>query len=128
MSILDVYQGRKQERVMRETWGHLAPVPRQVYRGFVLFSVSPNGDNNLLDFNFVGLDGNPWTFEHVSAWWCNETENSRYRTSNQTRFWRWEGTYTALKNGRARLSGKTVEMQLSPRRKLASTQLGAANA
>lgn len=115
MPMIDVLHESKKEKIMRDTWGHLAATPRESYRGFVLFSVSPNGDHNLLDFDFSGLDGNPWTLDHVSAWWSRESSKSRYSADGEVRFWRWEGTYTALKNGSARLSGKAVEMLLTPR-------------
>jgi len=113
MTFVDVYSSRKQEEVLQDTWGHLAAEPRKSYPGFILFSASPNGDHNLLDFDFKGLDGNPWTLDHVSEWWSCETNKDAYSVGDTVRFWRWEGTYTSLKNGNARLSGKAVEMFLS---------------
>lgn len=108
----DVYADRKRIEVMRETWGHLAPVPRRVYAGFVIFSVSPNGDHNLLDFDFGGLDGNPWTFEHVSDWWSNETNRPVFTPSNELVLWRWSSTYMVQKNEVPRFKGRHIRMML----------------
>lgn len=112
--LIDVYGERKREKVMRDTWGHLAPVPRRFYDGYVIFSVSPNGDHNLLYFDFEGLDGNPWTLEHVSEWWIGETERSEFATSDHLAIWRWTGAYMVQKNGHPRFKGDHCRMSLVP--------------
>lgn len=112
MTIVDVYTERKSKQVVSETWGHLAPVPRTAYSGFILFCLTPTGDSLLLDFDFDGLDGNPWTLEHVSDWWGAETY--AYEPAKKTAFWRWDGTYTVLKNGSAKFEGRIVELSLTP--------------
>jgi hypothetical protein len=114
MPLVNVYGASRYEEVMKNTWGHLAPTPRQTYTGYIIFSVSPNGDHNLLDFDFNGLDGNPWTLEHVSEWWSEETEGPEFKSSGTLAIWRWDGTYMVQKNEVPRFRGRSRRMSLVP--------------
>lgn len=108
MGIVDAYAERKYRAVMQDTWGHLAPQTGTTYKGFVLFAHDGFSAHLLLDFDFAGLDGNPWTMEHVSDWWSNETKKPAYR-ADIVAFWRWEGTYRVFKNERYQFSKGQIE-------------------
>lgn len=110
--LVDVFAARKEQEVMRDTWGHLEPVPRHSYPGFIVFCVTPMGDHLLLDYDFDGLDGNPWTLEHVTDWWSDETRSTAYEPSEAVKVWRWDGRYLVQKNGAPRFSGKIAPMRL----------------
>lgn len=113
MPVIDVYQGRKQAKVMRDTWGHLAPEVGRTYPGFVLFGHTAFGEHLVLDYDFKDLDGNPWTHEFIYGWAIEEVD--RRFCHQQLRLWRWQGTYRVYKNGRHRLMGKVRPLRLTDR-------------
>jgi hypothetical protein len=52
-------------KVLRETWGHLAPEPGRSYRGSILFAASEYGDYPVMPIRaeFDGLPDSPWFYE-----------------------------------------------------------------
>jgi len=55
------------ERVMFETWGHLAPKKGKTYKGRVVFAVGCFGSDDLnptaIVCEFEDLDSSPWFFD-----------------------------------------------------------------
>lgn len=118
MPLIDVTGAGKVERIMRDTWGHLAPVPRHTYRGFILFGYSAFGDVLMLDYDFEGLDGNPWTHDTVSEFIDRQLDLRRFPKrfrSGELTVYRWTGTYTVAKNGAPRFSGKVRPQKIADR-------------
>ena len=95
------------ERVMRETWGHLAPKRGTIYKGWILFGTNAFGSMNpqLLDAEFKAgknvLDSSPWSYEDI--------ENYLYKRDNKFKpgcVYKFEGTYRIYKNGTHSFIGK----------------------
>lgn len=105
------------ESVMQDTWGHLAPVARQVYGGFILFTHGIHGDITVIDWEFatregLELDGSPWLYtdmhEQVGQW-IEDKKNFRGG------IWKFEGTFERLKNGKSRWRGKVKPQRVQNR-------------
>jgi hypothetical protein len=96
-------------RVMGETWGHLAPKPRNAYRGSILFAQSEYGDLVALRTDFPDLPDSPWLFNDIMEFICAaKTEAGG--------IYEFEGTYTRRKNGTHHFKGRTVERMPIPER------------
>lgn len=53
------------------TWGHLAPKPDTIYRGYILFTHTCHGCIEIIDYEFrtdegQDLDGSPWIYEDLN--------------------------------------------------------------
>lgn len=89
------------------TWGHLAPEARKVYRGYIVFALGCYGDQVVLQSEFENLPGSPWYFDDESEW-VNEFIDRHTKVGGDCHgIWRFDGTYTKFKNGNYRFSGKT---------------------
>lgn len=55
------------QKVMEETWGHLAPKKNKTYKGRIVFATGIFGNDNLnptaLLCEFKGLDSSPWFYD-----------------------------------------------------------------
>lgn len=90
------------EAVLQDTWGHMRAEPGRVYSGHVIFAHSCNRDTTVLDWQFEDLSGGPW-FPHQLM----EFIDSRVPVGTEGfRIWRFDGTFTEMKNGKARFRGK----------------------
>jgi len=52
-------------RILKSMFGHLAPEPRKVYTGHIIFSFGCFGDHHIVDTQFDGVCSSPWFFEDV---------------------------------------------------------------
>jgi hypothetical protein len=105
--------GKYVEDVWQGTWGHLAPRPRAVYSGYVLFTLGTHGDITVINWDFTlpdktELDGSPWF--HV------DLHDQVYRWIEQKNhlrggIWQFDGTFERLKNGKSRWRGKVRPMR-----------------
>lgn len=99
-----------QERVVRETWGHLAPVPQQKYSGTIIFAEGTYGDIVVLRSQFEGLDGSPWYFEDeqdfVGGYILKQSG------AEEGPVYKFTGYYQKCKNERGRFVGKTHKLIL----------------
>lgn len=93
--------------IARHTFGHLAPKPRQVYTGWIVFTYGSYGDYVVIDDGFDGLPDSPWFFEDMNEFICDKAE----RPGTVYRF---DGTYTKFKNGAYRFSGKVTIVWVQP--------------
>lgn len=61
-----------QEQVIRDTWGHLAPVKGQYYHGHMVFTIGCYGSDYLnptvIHEDFKGLEPSPWSYECIQDW------------------------------------------------------------
>lgn len=89
-------------RVMCETWGHLAPVPRNSYRGSIVFAHGEYGDLVPLRTDFPSLPDSPCFFSDLM-------ELISSAKTEPGRIYEFEGTYTRRKNGSHHFKGRTVE-------------------
>lgn len=102
MSLADAFAGADADfksRVMHSTWGHLAPEPRRVYPGVIVFAFSAYGDIVPITSDFKGLDDSPWFFDHMQ-------EFIGKKALVRGTIYRFDGTYLMFKNGNGRFSGK----------------------
>ena len=103
MSIADAFapaEAAHKARVMTETWGHLAPAPRQTYPGYIVFTHANYGHQFVaIDADFEGLDDSPWFFGDLM-------DDIRDHAPEQGVIYRFAGPYTRFKNGNCRFSGK----------------------
>jgi len=57
-------------KLLKQTWGNLAPKRDKTYKGHILFAVGCFGDDPLnptiLESEFRGLDSSPWFFDALS--------------------------------------------------------------
>lgn len=105
------------EAVWQETWGHLQPKVREVYTGFVLFTLGMHGAITIIDWTFklkdgTELDGSPWFHEDITTQVCDWIE-----AKNNLRggIWQFDGTFERLKNGKSRWRGKVRPMRVQYR-------------
>lgn len=61
--ITDVYADRKKQKIMQDTFGHLAPKKGRSYKGFMIYAHGEYGEIVLLDAKFKGLSDSPWLFD-----------------------------------------------------------------
>ena len=113
MSLADAFAGAEvhyRAEVYAATWGHLAPQPRQTYRGWILFAHSAyGGETCLINADFGDLDDSPWLYEDLQEY----VEHHREVLPNNERegnVYRFDGTYTKFKNGGCRFSGKVRQL------------------
>jgi hypothetical protein len=91
-------------QVLAATWGHLAPEPRKAYTGYIVFTwASYGGSLVTIDANFEGLPDSPWLYEDMDQY----VEDHALIEGTVYRF---DGTYTKLKNGKGRFSGKVTKL------------------
>lgn len=86
-------------RVMADTWGHLAPSPRKKYRGSILFTHTEFGDILPIRVNFENLPESPWLADHVGGFIAEKAEEPGT-------IYRFTGTYMMFLNGSPSFSGK----------------------
>lgn len=91
--------------VLYETWGHLAPQPRQTYRGQMLFIESNYGDLTLLSSQWEGLDDSPWLYNDMQAY------ISAYPTQPGL-LYHFSGTYTKHPDGTPSFAGTVTAHSL----------------
>lgn len=89
----DALATRKKQEVMEDTWGHLRPKPKKVYRGTILFAHGEYGDIVPLRCHFKGLPSSPWFFEDMMEF---ISENLGERGSIRI----FEGTYATESDDR----------------------------
>jgi hypothetical protein len=124
MSIVNAYGERRQEEVMRETWGHLSPVPGKTYRGTVAFACAAYGGViAILSIEFTTTDGqplldNPWSYEnltdYIAQWVCDQANGWRdckpipttERLKTDGKVLCFTGSYTRFKNNSCRIAGQ----------------------
>jgi hypothetical protein len=103
--LIDHLAASKTARVMQETWGHLAPVPRLAYQGTILFAHGAYGDLVIIRADFPDLPDSPWFFDDLNQFvdsWLTEAG----------KLYEFSGTYTKFKNGGFRFSGKPRERSI----------------
>lgn len=91
--------------VMHNTWGHLAPEPRRLYRGEILFAHGDYGDLSVITCKFKDLPDSPWFFDHL-----NEFAADKAFKRPRGTLLRFTGTYMMFKNGNCRFSGKVLRV------------------
>ncbi|SCW95741.1 hypothetical protein [Ancylobacter rudongensis] len=101
------------EAVWQDTWGHLAPKPRAVYRGSVLFTLGIHGDLVAIDWSFkleddTELVGSPWFHEDLHEQMAIWAEQKKWFYGG---IWRFDGSFERLKNGKSRWRGKVRPMR-----------------
>ncbi len=87
-----------QNRVLRGTFGHLAPSIRKKYRGSILFTQTEYGQLVPIRAAFSGLDDSPWFFDHLSSFVAENAIDAGV-------VYKFEGTYMVFKNGKPSFSG-----------------------
>jgi hypothetical protein len=101
------HERRAAAEVAGQTWGHLAPRVREPYRGWLLFAYSAyEGSAVLLDAEWDGLDDSPWLYEDMQEFIRRPAVGGGERCVPGG-VYRFEGTYTKRKNGRAQFRGTT---------------------
>lgn len=91
-------------QVTRETFGHLAPVHRKIYRGEVVFAnadIAGEGQP-IIRTDFPGLDASPWFYQDLTNHF-GELASKKLKPGTIAK---WTGTYVLFKNGNCRFSGK----------------------
>lgn len=112
MSLAEAFapiQAVYKERVMRDTWGHLAPKIGTVYTGWILFGTNAFGSMNpqLLDAEFKSgktvMDSSPWSYEDIENYLDKRVDRKNFKPGCVYKF---EGTYRIYKNGAHSFGGK----------------------
>lgn len=75
-------------KVLKDTWGHLAPNRNKIYRGHIVFTITTYGDMVIIDKSFVDLPDSPWFFDAM-----NEFVFEDWRSLPEGAVLRWEGTF-----------------------------------
>ncbi len=116
MSLQDAfepYEHDYRQKVLANTWGHLAPEPGRSYEGFVCFAHGVHGDSTIIEWQFEDLPPSPWFFDDLIDHMNNEID--RHLKDRSYGVWIWEGTFKVFKNGKSRWSGKSRPCRISPR-------------
>ncbi len=98
-------EARYRAQVEAQTWGHLAPTPRQKYPGTIVFAHGEYGDIAPVKVDFPGLPDSPWFFGGM-----NEFIGSRATVEGNV--YLFSGTYMMRKNGTHAFSGKVRAIRL----------------
>jgi len=104
------HEARYRAAVMEATWGHLAPEPRRVYTGYILFAYGAYGGIVPIQCEFDGLNNSPWFFDDLIEYIDQYVEQRGVKGS----VYRFDGTYVKFKNGGCRFSGKVTQL-ISPK-------------
>lgn len=106
MPIVDAFATGKRERVLHDTWGHLAPEPGQKYPGTILIAQGDYRDCIILSARFDDLDDSPWLYDDMQEFIASAP-------SERPAIFKWSGWYVRYKNGRCRFGGgKFRKLQL----------------
>jgi hypothetical protein len=84
--IVDELAERKYGEVIQDTWGHLAPEKRQVYKGYIIYTYDGYGDTTILDVEFEGLDSSPWLCADVGQFLSDVD-------CDEVGLYKWQGNY-----------------------------------
>jgi hypothetical protein len=117
VSVADAFapiEEKYRNQVMAETFGHLAPQPRQKYSGEILFTHGEYGDIVVIK-NTIDIDDSPWFFEDMQQFVAGYIVQGRDTYVNRTKIesgavYRFTGHYTKFKNGNCRFSGKITKV------------------
>lgn len=111
----DVLGGRKVERVMRDTWGHMDANPGTRYKGTILFAECEfSGDGTVAlacDFGNAGFG--PWFYEGIQDWLFEQETEPGF-------IYRFEGYYQLARGGHHKFVGEITEYPADPTRREAA--------
>jgi len=102
MSLADLHgpiEAAHRNRVLRHTFGHLAPSARKKYHGTVIFAQSEYGAIVPIRADFKGLPDSPWFYDHLTDFVGDKAVEAGV-------VYKFEGTYMLFKNGSPSFSGK----------------------
>ena len=89
--IIDAYAERKEQQVLQDTWGHLAPKKGKSYKGTMIYAHGVYGDIVLLYATFEKLNSSPWLFEAMQEYLGGHCEDEG--------IYKWEGCFEKLDEG-----------------------------
>lgn len=95
-------------QVINDTFGHLAPKAKQVYEGYILFTLTSFGDTCIIDFEFDGLNSSPWFNTDILDYIFKYTE--KLPKTKYFGVYRFNGTYKKFKTGSYKFTGEIVEI------------------
>jgi len=91
-------------RVLSETWGHLAPEEQKVYKGHILFvHAGYGGDIVILESKFKNLEDSPWFFNAMLDYVSNyimkhkRTEGKIFRFDGTIQNYKFKGKIKKVK-------------------------------
>lgn len=94
--------------VTAQTFGHLAPKPKKVYEGWILFALTAFGDTCVIDFEFENLSESPWfnldVVDHISNYTDQLPKDKNFGV------FKWNGCFEKSKKGDAKFDGQFVEI------------------
>lgn len=114
MSLADAFapaEAANRALVMRQTWGHLDTQPGEVHPGHILFALGCHGDIVLLEWEFEGVEPNPWIFSELNEFIGEKV----MKTDRQWGVWLFEGTYRVFKNGKSNFAGDVRPCRVTTR-------------
>ncbi len=111
-SALAVSDNANYNRVIQNTFGHLAPERRKAIPGWIVFVNSPYSGCTVVDFGFEGTESSPWLAEAVTDHVCSLVD--RYVDDHRAGMFRWEGRMTMFNNGAFRFGGEARILNSTP--------------
>lgn len=117
MSLADAFapvEAGYRNQVMTETFGHLAPHPRQKYSGEILFTHGEYGDIIVIR-NEIEIEDSPWFFEDIQEFVAGRMVQGVGAYVKRTLIktgavYRFTGYYMKFRNGAYRFSGKVTKV------------------
>lgn len=99
---------RYRAQVISEIFGHLAPKPRDVYSGTIVFAQGEYHDLCIVK-NTIDVDDSPWFYGDLYGdyFWQKKIGGRKIEVG---RVYLWTGTYRKFKNGKGRFSGKVTRI------------------
>lgn len=106
------HEAEYRNRISAITWGHLAPEPGRIYKGWVVFTVGCFGDITVIDFSLGDLQSSPWFYQDLHDFIDGQISK---KGVDAGQVWRWDGTFKVFKNGKSRWSGNTRPCRINVR-------------
>lgn len=91
------------EKVMHHVWGHLAPRPKRVYSGYMIFTLGEYGDYVPIKSHFKGMNDSPWFFQDMMAFIVE-------KATQKGCIYRFTGSYQKFGDGSCQFVGKMSEV------------------
>jgi len=90
----------QKQAVLKDTWGHLAPVHGKSYRGYIVFTKTAYGDLEIVDADFTDLPDSPWLFDAMNDFVFDDlkslADGAVYRFEGTFRNYRFRGKRTTI--------------------------------
>lgn len=98
--IFSEHEARHQSKVLHNTWGHLAPKPRERHRGYIVFAKTCYSQEVVIASDFAGLSDSPWYYDALHSYISEKLEDK------SEGIYRFDGEVYMCLNGKFKFVGR----------------------